>query len=331
MALIKTIEEVVRYVSLNTNNDFDKVLPDIEDVEQNIIIPTIGEDFYNEIETAYQDDNLTPEQVKVKNQLQNCVSNFAIAENIDITQVQISDGGIVRREDTSTKTAYRYQKDEVKQYLLRKAWGCIDNLLKFLEENKDDYPTWRDSPEATINKELIINDAVVFSEHYFIEQSRLLYNSLRSIIKITEELDLEEVIGEDLLTEIKDEIRDSSVSADNQLLLDKFIYSTLTHLVVFKALNDRVAVLTEKGVLMFEKKAVLDSSRTETTPNDMAMDAKKFYAQNIGNRYMEKLRCYLNENASDLKYATYFDSDKYEEPNPTEEEVIDESNIYNGL
>lgn len=331
MALIKTTEEVTKYVSINVNNAFGKILPDINYAEQNIIIPIIGKDFYDEIETAYQADSLSTAQILVHDQLQNCVSNFAIAENIDITQVQISDSGIVRREDTSTKTAYRYQKDEVKNYLLRKAWACIDNLLQFLEENEDDYTTWRDSPEATINRELIINDAVVFSKHYFIEQSRLLYVSLRSLIKITEELDLQEVIGEELLTEIKVQIKASSVSADNQLLLDKYIYSTLTHLVVFKALNDRVAVLTEKGVLMFEKKAVLDSSRTETTPNEVAMDTKKFYAQNIGNRYMEQLRCFLNLNASDLKYASYFTSDKYEDPNPTEEEVINDSNIFNGL
>ena len=70
---------------------------------------------------------------------------------------------------------------------------------------------------------------------------------------------------------------------------------------------------------------------TEYHWREFAMCAKILQDAGTTNTYMEKLRCYLNANASDLKYAAYFTSSQYEDPNPTEEEVIDDSNIYNGL
>lgn len=327
MGLIKEIEDVQKYVAVANDLTLPGLQPEINDIEENVIIPHIGSAFYVELEGAYQGDTLTSPQQLVVDRLQECIGNLAVGQYLDTVQISISDSGLTRAEGGNEKTAYKYQKEEAKVQMLRKGWLALENLLAFLESTKLIYPTWAASPEYTVNKELIINSALVFEKHYAIGRSRLLYQALCYIMKQTEDFDLEEIIGEDLLDEIRTEILAADVSDDNQLLLDKFIYSAVAHLTIYRALGDMVVKLDVSGAVLHEKLAIEGSPDQDVAAGLDRVNAKRFNVQNAGAQYMDKLKKYLNANASDSKYTAFFTSDLYEDPIEEEDEDTD-SNIY---
>lgn len=329
MGLIKDIAEVQKYVAVANALTLPGLVPEINEIEENVIIPHIGSAFYVELEAAYKSASLTAPQQLVVDRLQECIGNLAVGQYLDTVQVSISDSGVKRDESGNEKTAYRYQTEAAKAQMLRKGWLAMENLLSFLEGVKDTYPTWRDSPEYTVNKELLINSALVFDKHYAIGRSRLLYQALKYILKQTEDFDLEEVIGEALLAEIRAEVLAANVSADNQLILDKYMYPALANLTIYRALGDMVVKLDVTGAVMHEKLAVEGSNEQDVAAELDRVTAKRFNVQNAGLKYIDKLKNYLNANASATKYAAFFTSDLYEAPIVDDGEDY-ESNVYVG-
>jgi len=326
MALLKTTDDIQKYVNVASDLTFDGVLPDINEVEENIIVKHIGSAFYVEIEAAYQATPTTPQQLVI-DRLQECVSNLAIAQYIDTGQIDISNSGLANL--SKEKAAFKYQVTEAKNEMLRKGWLALENLLTFLEVTKDTYPTWRDSEEYTVNKELIINSADVFEKYYAIGRSRLLYQQLRYIMKQVEDFELEAVIGSDLLDELKAEILAAGVSGDNQVLLDKFIYAGVANLTIVRALGDMVVKLDSNGAVMHQKLAAAGSGEEDVAAELERVAAKRFNVQRTGYQYFDKLRNYLNANASASKYAAFFDSELYVAPVVDDDEEY-ESNVYVG-
>ena len=315
MALIKTIDEVRKYVdNVEKDSMLDKLKPKFTMVEDTVVIPHIGREFYVEIEAAYQAATLTAAQQLVVDYLQEIVANLSVALAMDTLQVTIGATGVNREESGASKTAYRYQADSAKRQLNLTGWKVLENLLAFLERSTGTYPTWEGSSAYTVNKSLVINSADVFDGYYPIAGSRLMFNALKHQIKLVEDMELKGIIGRDLLTEIKTEIAAANVSADNQTLLDDFIYAAVANLSIARAISDSVATLDENGVVVYERIA---NSTTDAEVRSSAMDRvtqKRFAAQNNGMAYLDELRSYLDANASDTKYAAYYSSDKYTAP-----------------
>jgi len=331
MGLIKTIQDIQKYVAVANSLTLPGLVPDINDVEENVIIPHIGSAFYVEIEAAYQGGSPTAPQQLVIDRLQECVSNLSVAQYLDVIQVSISDSGVTRDESGNSKTAYKYQLEAAKEQFVRKGWLALENLLSFLEPTKDTYTTWRDSPEYTVNKKLIISSAEMFDAYYAINRSRLLYHAMRHLLKQVEEMELEDVLGSDLLDEIKAELLVAGVSADNQLLLDKFIYAAVANLAIVRGLGDMIVKLDVNGAVVYDKLSMKGEGPFEQdniAPLDR-ISAKKFNVQNVGAKYLDRLKIYLNTNASATKYAAYFTSGLYEAPIAVSSEVYD-SNVYIG-
>ena len=326
--MIKTLDEVQKYVPVANSLSLPGLKPEITDVEDNVVVKHIGADFYNEIEAAYNGGSPTQAQQVVIDYLQETISNIAVGQYLDLVQVNITDSGVMRDEAGNEKPAYRYQKEQAKAHLLRRGWVVLENLLAYLEDNKASYPTWANGAGYTINKELIINSAEVFSKYYNIDNSRLLYQALQYIIKQVEDSELVTVIGEDLLTEIKNEILAGSVSSDNQKLLDSYIYPAVANLTIVRALGDMVVRLDENGAVVHEKKAVAASNVEESAADMERLNAKRFNVQAAGYRYLDLLRDYLNENASASLYAAYYNSSLYEAPVADDDSEEDESNIW---
>jgi uncharacterized protein DUF6712 len=328
MGLIKDISDVQKYVAVANDIALTGLLPEINEIEENVIIPHIGSAFYVEIEAAYQAAPTAPQQLVI-DRLQECIGNLAVGQYLDTVQISISDTGLTRAEGGSEKTAYKYQKEEAKGQMLRKGWLALENLLAFLETAKATYPTWAASPEYTVNKELIINSAGMFDKHYSINKSRLLYHALRYILKQVEEMEVEDVIGTALLDEIKAEILVAGVSGDNQKLLDRFIYAAVANLAIVRGLSDMIVKLDVNGAVVYDKLAMKGEGTYEQdniAPLDR-ISAKKFNVQNVAAKYLEKLKNYLNINASATKYAAFFNSELYEAPITDSDEEYD-SNVF---
>lgn len=325
MAFFKTdITDLLKYAPVSADLSLDKILPDINYVEDSIVRPLIGAAQFDDIHTTFNTGTPTTAENYLIEKIQAAVANLALAYYSDVSQVSISNSGMQRRESTDLKTPFKYQADNVRSYFVQRGYEACEKLLEFLEENKNTYIIWRDSAAYTIHKDMLINSAKEFSSYYPINDSRISFMAMRHIMKFTE-FSIEEVISAELMDEIRTELLAANLSLDNEALLDIYIRPAFAHLVIANALNDLPVAVVDGAVLIYSFKSPTGAELARPEPH--ALDVKKTVVGDRGQFYLKKAREYLNAKASATKYAAYFNSDSYEDPN--EEVAEDEdSNIY---
>ena len=339
--VIKTNDEIKKYLSVNTAVNIESIDPDLKDVELSIIKKHLGETLFNELITFYEGSgsgsasgsssgsgstaNKLPELlVKVQEPLV-CI---AFAQGIDILDVNISDRGVTK----DSEAAFQYQRNNAQRYLYKRGYNALESLIEFLEENKSTFDTWVESEAYSENRQFFINNTDLFSKYYNIGRSRLTFIALWPYMRIVEETAIKPVIGQDLFSEIKAQIYGESsssgsassstisVSADNQYLLENFIYQALTLLTINRAIGDINLELTDKGFVISEIASGGANQQLIKTPSRDLMDQKKFNAEKIGQLFLDNLKEYLNANASAEKFKSYFESDLYTAPEAETEE-----------
>lgn len=313
MALIKTDEDFRRCVRVGKSNfSLENVMPDILLVERDVIRKHLGADLYLELHDGYADGTLNEKQTELLRLVQYALGNLAMVSYMAVNQVQISDGGITK----STASAYRYQVRELKLNLITKGYNGLESVLEFMEEhkNEENFAKWATSSAVVVTRENFINSAKEFSREYNINDSRLTFLSLQSIIRKVEPFMLEPVLGTALYEEIKAELLAANVSETNQLLLKKFIRPAVAHFVAAKAIAERSFKFAGDGITLNLEELVDDTSRGTGTDNDALLLKKIEQAYTDATTFTGKLREYLNQNASAEKYSAYFHSGLYTSP-----------------
>jgi hypothetical protein len=141
------------------------------------------------------------------------------------------------------------------------------------------------------------------------------------------------VLGAEYFEELKAQLRAGTVSADDAHVLDEYVRPALAHLVVAKAvpevgLNFNGAAL-ELNIYRFD-----DSNQKEADASiDALLTTKIAQAEADAQVYLTDLRQYLNRQASPTRYATYFASSTYTDPQaarPTVRSAADSPTYYFG-
>lgn len=314
MALIKTIEEVKKYADISKSVSFSTLVPDFNEVEEKYIQKHLSDALYLDLVGKYNAGTLSAIEAKLHSIAQNVITNIGLGLNVDIKQISYSDSGLQRREDAESKTAYQYQKNDLQRYFLTRGYNAIETMLEYLENNTATFTTWVNSPAYTISKTLLINSATEFSKHYDIKNSRRTFLSLQHIISNVETFEIEDVISTDLFDEIKGQILSGTLSEDNTILLDKYVNKALAYLSISKALTEFVVNIDHSGIYISESNSAQSSKAEKKTPPDHLREAKKHDTYRTGMAYLDKAAEFLNKKASEIKYAAYFNSEKYEAP-----------------
>lgn len=318
MSLIRTIEQFTAYVRVNSNTtDIENFGPDMRVAERQRIRPTLGVALYNELSALSNEDlaSALVDAADVRGGLlrlvQEAVANLASLEYLVVNQVQISDQGIRLAVD---KTAFQWQIKDLQAYFRRKGYNALEEVLAYLEEHVADFPAWASSPAATQARELFIASASEFSRHYDIAGSRLTYVALLATIRKVERFQLEAVLSEGYFDELKAQLALGTVSADNALVLDRYLRPALAHLVVAKAVPE-VGLTFNGAALELNVYRFDDANTKEADANlDSLIGLKISQAAADAQVYLTKLRRYLNAQASPTRYATYFASPAYTDP-----------------
>lgn len=322
-ALITTIAEIKTHIAVNLANNIESIRPYIEEAEIKYIKPILGSAFYEELLAEYEssgsgsgDPIESFEELLMK--IQRPLVYFAYAMYAPTGNIQISDSGFHIATTETKKTAFQWQVTDAVDSWLELAHQGIDQLLEFLELNIEDYPSWKDSDGYTVFRETFITTAKEFSGFVNIHNSRRVFITLKSIMKKVEEFELMNVLGEDFYNELKADVLDESsgsgsgdgIESDN-LVIFPWIKSAVAHLTVARAAVDNYIQLSADGVHMIATSGV--NMKAKKTADQAATMPYVVAAERDGKAYLHKLRDYLNKNASEEKYATYYESDLYEE------------------
>jgi len=128
---------------------FETLWPILIDVETFAISPTIGEDFFNELKTAIDTKNISEDQQTIIYLIQRAIAHFGQEEAIRrhivtmkgdaiVVQEKLEPQGLVREgapDGGKLRLALRHHNEFANRH--------ISNLKRYLDANRDTYPTYK--------------------------------------------------------------------------------------------------------------------------------------------------------------------------------------------
>jgi hypothetical protein len=312
--LIADIDTFKQFVALNASTDqdyFTLLQPDLLLAEDDYLRPAIGAEFYDEfIETA--PTGAAADRLRFL--LQTSLANLTMVSFLDVAQVQISGSGVQIISTDREKTAFQWQINSLKDSLSRKGANGLEKALAYLEAHPEDFPTWADSETAKRTRGHFLASALDFSEYYNINNARLTFQALGSLLRKTETFRLETALGSDFCDELKQQLLDDLVTAENEVLLTRYIRPALAHLTMAQAIGELGFSLNGQALELNVYRPD-DSNSKESDPGlTQLLEMKADQALHDGERFLRRLVTHLNTTASADRYPTYFNSDAYAAP-----------------
>lgn len=312
MSLVTTKDELISYVSVSINIDFDNISPYIKRAENEFLKHEIGTDLYNAIAATYISSGSSSSSANnlLLPRLQESLCYLGLYLSFDTIAVHISDAGIQRVESTDRKTAYQYQEQNLRANLLESGLETLGVALDFMEDNKEDYDEWSDDAVFYNKyKYLLIHKPSIFQNYIDIRNSWSLFFKLRPIIKMVEDFEIEGVIGSEFLTELKDEIKEDGTT--NATLIE-MIRKAVAFYTISKAVQMKLVNILPDGSLRLRqgdnRAAKEDAVENERISSFILTNEK------AAKKYMDRVISHLNKTASADKYATYYESEYYNDP-----------------
>jgi hypothetical protein len=312
MSLFKSTAEVkVHAPQFAKNMSFDTLKPIIEGAEINYIIPFIGIEFFEELDTAYNSVNpLSPANAAIIKALQRALANYTAYEAARTTNLMITDSGAMEQQPENSAPARQWNHKMQLDTSIAAADRFLDYALEFLETHEDDYPTWKGSPQYLVSKALFINKTSEFNGLVDIGNSRRTFLLIRPFLKLVEDKFFVPAMGKTFFSHLKDALLQDTLSADEETLINDYLVRPLAHLAFVEASPRLKLVITGAGI------KTVSSSDGITQSQDAAEMVKELIRSNQdnGTTFLASMKKYLEDNA-DL-FPTYKNSTYYQNQQP---------------
>jgi hypothetical protein len=222
-------------------------------------------------------------------------ANFAMALYLPFGQVNISDSGFHVVHDSTQQIASQSRTDDLLESFLQAGYEAVDELLKFLEENKDDYEAWKTSSAFTMNRQFFVLGTEDFQQYYDIGGSRRVFVALWPIIRRVEEYYIKPILGATTYEDYKEALRTTGYAALSDSM--KFVVDLVRPAVVFLTMSEALADLPLQvrpdGVVSFETRTNTDNSREKKTADATLLAAKRQRAEQIGRDHLKRLSLWV--------------------------------------
>lgn len=329
--LFKTIEE---FGIVDKNMKLARLGTYITDAEEQYIIKAIGQAQYDDLQEKYDDAPGTPLSEAYEallGKVQVAVRNMALYIGFPKLNLRISDLGVLKALSNDYESASGGEIYFARIQFLLDGYKALDALLKFLEENKTDYPIWAGDARPDFKK-FFINTAEEFNKHVNISESRWLFMQLIQQMELVELLQVKGMLGAQFFNELKSAVITDDLSEEEENLVFGNAEEGILGLVKPIALYTFAASLidpTVREVIRITQAATAEElSNKGTSANDYARqyadlaDRKTAEADAL----MAHIKRYLNETATDSVFAAYFNSTCYKAPSGTKNILPDYSN-----
>lgn len=308
MALIKTIAEVKAVLRISSLDE-DMSLPDVDQAQAKHIVTAIGKEIVDELTAVYDAGTGTAIQKQLIAKIQKPLAAFAYLDDIGIIHATINDRGVSRISTAEMPAAYRWEFEEVKATLEDKALTGMEQLLEFLEENSSDFPTWANSKSYKDYFKFLISSGWEFTTLYNLHQPLRIFQALRPILQLVEDMYITPVTGENFLKELK--IGTVTGSETDQLLT--WLKKSEAYLCIKHAIEMLPVRISDRGFTIVDTQTVNpDGNRQPAKDNLLRIQNEA--ADRDGQNYLKKAKALLNQKASATLWPTYFGSEKYQDP-----------------
>lgn len=338
MSLIRTIAQFCAHVRVQADGTkLENLAPDLRVAERRHLRPVLGPALYNDL-SALPDADVQAalaDPASVTGGLlylvHEALANLGLLEYLPLSQLQINDSGLYVTAGGSRP--FQWQIDQLKTSLRSKGYNALESVLEYLEAHAADFPAWATSLAAVQAREQLLASAADFTRHYDIAGSRLTYQALLATLRKVERFELEPVLSLDYLLELKAQLVAGIVSLDNQVVLERFLRPALAHLVVAKAIPEVGLTFNGSNVELNIFRPDDANGKEADASLDQLLSLKMSQARADGQVFLTQLRRHLNMYASGSRFATYFRSSAYVDPQagrPVVRQAADSPTVFFG-
>lgn len=308
----KDTEDAKKYVSINASFSFNELSIFLNEVDGSILKKYLGSSFLSSLQTAYNNSikassptALGAKEAILIEHLRWASANFAIAKWIPSGQLSIDSAGIRIANTDTHKTAFEWQIQDLLRSVNEVGYTSLEDALEYLENNIDDFATYKSSAEFKENNYLFVASSSEFTKHYgALNNSRINFVKMRSIIRKTEEFEIKGVILPDLFADLKTKLQNAEVLGSYTKTLIEYIQPAVVHLSVARAINELSAAITPDGFLVFDNTGGKGTTNSKKLGEETTLARMAQAAERDGRTYLKALKAYLDANAENYPLYT---------------------------
>lgn len=299
----KNISDLKKHIGggANMSVEIESISPSIRDAADMYIRPWLGDTLMQELEAAFFADVFSIEQSNLIEYMNRALAKFAAYKYSKIAAVQVSETGILRGENESFKTAFRYQEDSYRAEMIDSAYEALESLLKFLSENRAKYPNWINSEGQTKHDNSFLRYTSELRANYSSYVGRQTYETIRPIIEDVQCFAIESTIPAALFDRLKTAYLENTGTTKEKAAI-AIIQRIIANFSIEEALLRHWVYVSGNRIL--HKESAGDQAAHNTKAASNAQVDTKFRQHDItANRYISKLTNYIKSNAADFSLA----------------------------
>lgn len=321
--LLKTLDELKLYVSIATTKGIPPAIElELRNIEATAIRQLLGAPLLAWLQAAYDAPAFNPAGTGLDAELLRTVQAplacLGLAAGMTMHQARIDDTGVHIMTTETSKTAFQWQTNEQRDHLLKRGFSGLDALVEWLEEHRDDSPelrAWAISTAGQRHRRELFTSTAEFHEYESISESRQVFEALRQVRRRMESFELQRVLGAEYLFELREQVRTRTVSSENQMLLGTYVLPALACLTIGHAVPELGLRLTGTGIDLAIARIDDSNSKEADAGLDALLRDKVDESLISAHRYLTRLTDHLDRTATATRYATYFNSSTYTDPN----------------
>ena len=305
--LLKSIEELRKYVPVDVNMDFATVQPAVEEAEQIFIKDLLGDYYpvYQGLYDTYYAGLPTAATEPLKDLMpyvQRALAYYTMYLSVENLGVNIGDSGIQQQSGQNSQPAPRWKVRALQLKYLMQADRFADQLLEFLENTASAilYQEWfEDAVANTKMSGAIVYSTKIASKYIDINNSRRVFLRLKKRITEIEQHNVRRLICKDQYDELVTQIRTGSLSSENSALI-AHLESYISKRALYLTLPSLAVQVSHEGITMFSSNDSVVSE--QVAPPRQIEDLKRSLKDAEWNGFDDdeaKIRQFIEDNIAD--------------------------------
>ena len=181
MPLIKNIDQLKEYVSVNKNLKFLSIEPYLLQAERKFIKAIVGKAIYDDYVTTAPNANDTKKEVY--NLLLEASANLSWFLYLPLAQVQVTDNGVAVSSGENYKTAEWWQIRDLRRSFADAGFHALDEAIQIMETNTGNvFDAWKTTSNYTIFDEVFVSQTTIFNKWFNISNSRRTFLALKPML-----------------------------------------------------------------------------------------------------------------------------------------------------
>lgn len=292
-----------------------KLLAEESTVVAERLFPALGETLMERVQAIDEASSDTTDEEKELLKLCRLVAApFMAVRALPLLTAAINDTGLMVKEaGENSRGAYQWETREVTEAYLGRGYAALERLLRFLRDNKEDFPEFAAAPDEQADQFQIIRDGSDLARCLSVVQPHRTFMLLRALFETVADLYIKPRMGDEAYNALNEAILNDALTDDTKALL-KLLRPATARAAMALAAGGEFAIQFGAGGFTVIDKAPEGADAVRKSAAPTQLDRFITSMERTSDDYFSKAVAYLNKTASATVFPEYFASEMYTAP-----------------